>query len=857
MSREEFNIDKVFRDVAHKHQEAYDPNDWNAFQTQLQANGLQAKPSMMSQIVKYLTKLVITASMVYMLPASNPIPMEKNQGKATAPGPQVAQVKTIEGIPAQVSEAKTSTSKQQGSKNILHKQSPEQAKGQEKQSNLSSLMPEGKSKGIKTQPIAQDVHQADASKKKLSTGVIPSRGFRKSKQTNPVKARTQGNTSKPNPLQAKPKADKNFGNNTGKSTRNKQVAKTNPSVTKPLLPKVVKSDKNLATRTHTKQPGNSTKNKQVVKNNLSVAKPPLPKVVKSDKSLATRTHTKQPGNLSKNNHLKGTRLATAQPTPRVNHAVPTILVHTDWAAIDQDTTATEHYMATHADSIQVQTHQDAIKHFWEGVAWSQRPRNVFEKAARWLRIVPDPQRIAQKELKRKQAKDSLQTLAKASKIKKDSVSTKQTPKRSKKNRFLGINMPKVKLGKFLHRFFKAKVKDTSTVAKKVDTTAVTKSKYTIKELHVGFVYPLSSNGTGAYNFSNRLSIHALLGGAAALDGTEFSGFGNIERDYVKGAQFAGFFNTVGNSVNGFQAAGFFNNAGSVKGVQLAGFLNMSGVVKSKEYRFNPKNEAVQAAGFGNLNFTDNLRFQAAGFFNIGSQIDGFQGAGFFNVTRKVTGFQGSGFMGIAQQVKGAQISGFMNLAEKAEGLQMAGFLNVANEVKGYQIGFINIADSISNGIPIGFLSIVRNGYRRWEAWTSESLYANVGYKIGVKEFYNIFAVGGQFLPQNTRWGLGYGIGTIRDLNANRQLSIEAMAYHINENKFWDERFRLFSQVKFLIGSKKRNSWHFGPTLNLLTSQDVPERGIFASEMPPYQLINSTTNGRNTKFWIGFQAGIRF
>jgi len=374
---------------------------------------------------------------------------------------------------------------------------------------------------------------------------------------------------------------------------------------------------------------------------------------------------------------------------------------------------------------------------------------------------------------------------------------------------------------------------------------------------VGFVYPLSTNGTEAYDYSNRLSIHALLGSAAALDGTEFAGFGNIEKDYVKGAQFAGFFNTVGNSVTGFQAAGFFNNAGNVKGVQAAGFLNMSGVVKSKTHRFNPKNEAVQVAGFGNLDFADNLRFQAAGFFNVGNQIDGFQGAGFFNVSRKVTGFQGSGFMGIAQQVKGAQVSGFMNLAEKTEGLQMAGFLNVANQVKGYQIGFINIADSISDGIPIGFLSIVKNGYRRWEAWTSESLYANVGYKIGVKEFYNIFAIGGQFLPQNTRWGLGYGIGTIRDLNSKRQLSIEAMGYHINENTFWEERFRLFTQVKFLIGNKKRNSWHFGPTLNLLTSQEVPERGIFASRLPFYQLVNRTANGRNTKFWIGFQAGIRF
>ncbi|HAS43629.1 MAG TPA: hypothetical protein DCS93_24325 [Microscillaceae bacterium] len=769
----------------------------------------------MSQVVKYLTKLVVTATMVYTLPASNP--MVKNQEQVAHTPKPITQTTTIASVTENTSPPPTLEPKQP----ILKAQdTPQEVKQEPKPSqekaNLPALNPNAKTAQIKSDN--QDT-RLKVSRQNPSIGV-----------------------NQPNQVLKSSKTPK--GNDLAKNKGSKSNTFSKPLQNNRLLgnQKVVVS-----------------RNNTVSKNNALAKKQSLPKQVGSTPKLVTQANQKSLGNhTQKMNQPKGNKLAVAAPATKVTYQVPNTLANIGWTTL-QDTSISNAYWVTHLDSIQAHTKQDAIEQFWKEVARSQRPRNVFEKAGRWLRIIPDPQRIAQKELERSQTKqkDSTQTLAKVPKTQKESAPDKQVSKSKKKNRFLGMTMPKVKLGNFLNRFFKANIQDTNASVNQVDTTSVQPKKYPIRELHVGFVYPLSTNGTEAYDYSNRLSIHALLGSAAALDGVEFAGLGNIEKDYVKGSQFAGFFNTVGNSVTGFQAAGFFNNAGSVKGVQAAGFLNMSGVVKSKKYRFNPKNEAVQAAGFGNLNFTDNLRFQGAGFFNIGQQIDGFQGAGFFNVSRKVTGFQGSGFMGIAQQVKGAQISGFMSLAEKAEGLQMAGFLNVANQVKGYQIGFINIADSVSNGIPIGFLSIVKNGYRRWEAWTSESLYANVGYKIGVKEFYNIFAIGGQFLPQNNRWGLGYGIGTIRDLNAKRQLSIEAMAYHINENTFWEERFRLFTQVKFLIGNKKRNSWHFGPTLNLLSSQDVPERGIFASEMPLYQLINRTTNGRNTKFWIGFQAGIRF
>lgn len=90
MSRE-FNIDKIFRKVADKHEEAYDPQDWNTFQQQLKAGGLQAKPSMVSQVIKYMVKFVTSVMIVYMLPASNAL--NQVQPPATYTTEQIAEAR--------------------------------------------------------------------------------------------------------------------------------------------------------------------------------------------------------------------------------------------------------------------------------------------------------------------------------------------------------------------------------------------------------------------------------------------------------------------------------------------------------------------------------------------------------------------------------------------------------------------------------------------------------------------------------------------------------------------------------------------------------------------------------------------
>ncbi len=365
------------------------------------------------------------------------------------------------------------------------------------------------------------------------------------------------------------------------------------------------------------------------------------------------------------------------------------------------------------------------------------------------------------------------------------------------------------------------------------------SDYETRTFHIGLIYPLSTNGTAAGRYVNKISLHALVGYAAGLDGFEASGFGNIQNDYVDGVQFAGFFNLVKNEVHGVQGAGFININGSrLNGAQMAGFINLSG---------------------GSINGA-----QLAGFMNMASGgLDGIQGAGFLNIA---TG-----------DSDGAQLAGFANIVSgDVEGFQGSGFINIARKVKGTQLGVFNVADSI-DGIPIGFLSIVRkNGYRTLEVWGSEALQANVGFKIGVERFYNIFAVGTQFTDADFHWGLGYGIGTQWPSAPTWHFNLDLLSFNIFEEGntiFKNQDLNLLNMLR--LGINKQFSEHFSlfiaPTFNVMVSQlQNTENNIIGSDIAPWTVYNKTFEGKaipigsglqsaqtNVKIWPGLQIGLRF
>jgi hypothetical protein len=380
--------------------------------------------------------------------------------------------------------------------------------------------------------------------------------------------------------------------------------------------------------------------------------------------------------------------------------------------------------------------------------------------------------------------------------------------------------------------------------------------YERRSFHLGIIYPLSTNGTEAGKYVNEISVHWLVGYAAGLDGVEFSGFGNIENDFVEGAQFAGFFNLVKHDVRGAQFAGFMNlNGGNMQGGQFSGFLNTA----AGEVR------GIQGAGFANLatGYTEGV--QLSGFINlVANDARAIQAAGFGNFTSgDMEGAQFASFMNYSGDVN-VQIAGFMNVScGDVQGLQASGFLNVARNVQGAQLGVFNVADSVS-GVPIGLLSIVRkNGYRKLEVWGSETLHANIALKIGVEKFYNIFAFGSQFADNDIRWGLGYGAGTQINLTSSDHLNLDLISMQIQEDgNYWFEEDKLNLLNTFRVAYHHQFGEYFGlfiaPTFNVMVSQRQNTLdGEIGSGIAPWTISDKTYDNTNVQMWPGFHAGLRF
>lgn len=376
--------------------------------------------------------------------------------------------------------------------------------------------------------------------------------------------------------------------------------------------------------------------------------------------------------------------------------------------------------------------------------------------------------------------------------------------------------------------------------------------------------PLSTNGARNTQIVNDVSLNLFLGVSGGVEALELGGFINIDQYHVRGAQFAGFGNTVGAWASGAQLAGFYNVNGSfLTGFQGAGFVNVVGTGVN----------GMQGAGFVNVAGTQVKGAQVAGFINVaGDSVEGFQGAGFMNVAGRTNRcVQAAGFGNVAGEgVTHFQGAGFINVAEEVQGAQLAGFINIAGHVNGFQgAGFLNICDSI-DGVPLAFISVVKkNGYRRIGFTASEVQYANLSFKMGVKELYTIYSFGKPKGPFS-RWMFGGGLGTELDLSPNMLLNIEGTVHQ----ELWIgnsaspyflhiDRLNLYNSLKFLFGWNMDNkvSLHIGPTFNVSVADTNPAVGELSwHKIPPYSFYNytaSTYNQTRVQMWVGIQGSIHF
>ncbi|HEY1164168.1 MAG TPA: hypothetical protein VGE90_03355 [Chitinophaga sp.] len=251
-------------------------------------------------------------------------------------------------------------------------------------------------------------------------------------------------------------------------------------------------------------------------------------------------------------------------------------------------------------------------------------------------------------------------------------------------------------------------------------------------------------------------------------------------------------------------------------------------------------------------------------FNIRSGSTGFEASGIFNINEgNAYNFQLAGAVNVVgKSLKGVQIAGIHNLVrDTASGMQLAAMVNKTNgpvkgvqlavvnqayKLKGLQIGVINIADS-SEGVSLGLLNFVRNGsgYHSLSLFTNDVTNTNLAVKLGNSQLYTVFMGGMHISPDQQLYTLGIGLGHDILIGKRAAISMEAN-YQFVKISSWDSRLM---QVKTALNVRVLKGFNLfaGPTYNRYTNGEW--------EMPPGYKDLGVSGYKDTRTWIGWQAGI--
>jgi len=340
--------------------------------------------------------------------------------------------------------------------------------------------------------------------------------------------------------------------------------------------------------------------------------------------------------------------------------------------------------------------------------------------------------------------------------------------------------------------------------------------------HIGFVYPLSSNGKNAAAYTNHFSLNIIAGLSKAETGVSIAGISNVIKDSAGGVQIAGFSNHIGRISHGAQISGFMNQVKQdANGAQITGFLNLDGSLKG-----------FQAAGFANIVSRDADATQLAGFMNKAHNNSQAQISGFTNITNKGN----------------IQVTGFMNKAEDVQ-LQVAGFLNVARKVKGVQVGFINIADS--NDCPIGVINIVKGGEKQVSVSIDETTTVMAAFKSGGRILYGIFGLGYNAKNSTSLYAIQAGIGAHLPLLSHFRINAEASSIFMTEFKNGEyHRQVLGIYPAYRFGN--RVEIFAGPTFNFVSSR----RDLGVDLVDHYFWSENVRDNRFRGAYIGASGGVQ-
>ncbi len=358
----------------------------------------------------------------------------------------------------------------------------------------------------------------------------------------------------------------------------------------------------------------------------------------------------------------------------------------------------------------------------------------------------------------------------------------------------------------------------------LSATGVYGQEKEIRSVHIGLLYPLSTNGITAPEYSNRFSLHAIGGISGGELGICLSGFGHITAGNLEGIQLSGFGNFILGDAQGASVAGFGNVTGNSKGVQVAGFGNVSNNMRG-----------IQVAGFGNV-AADTDGLQVAGFGNVSRSSEGLQVAGFGNISSRNKGVQAAGFFNATSEMEGIQVAGFLNASRNVKGIQVAGFMNIAGRVDGLQAaGFINIADS--SDYPIGIINIIGNGEMYVQTYTDEMQNYLLSFRSGSRTTYGFIGFG-----MNNHTGISNDISFSTEVGVGLQLH-PAAVFRVRGELFYNQIvYQGFSDTAIRNGFRVLGDVNLGP-LHLFAGAGLSVVQITTAEFEHPWIMEEWKNNR--------------
>lgn len=314
------------------------------------------------------------------------------------------------------------------------------------------------------------------------------------------------------------------------------------------------------------------------------------------------------------------------------------------------------------------------------------------------------------------------------------------------------------------------------------------------KIHIGLVYPLSSNGSHAARDTNRFSLNLIAGVSASEKGPAIAGLSNIIHKNATGVTIAGFSNHIGQQAGGVLIAGFLNNYNRGKGTAIAGFMNNSG------------------------------------------DMNGVEFVGFLNISKNMEGFQMAGFANIARDVKGTQVSGFMNIARKVTGAQIAGFINIADD----------------SDLPIGIINIIKNGEKSLGVTINEDATLMLSFRSGGKILYGIIGAGYNLKNDKEVYALEAGFGAHLMQTGLFRLNAELVASGLqsfHKGDYFKTSFRLMPAIKL----SKSIELFGGPSLNYVSTDTAEGYELNKKYLHKF---SSESNGDYQVLKIGYTAGLQ-